>query len=71
MAKKKQRAVMTAEHEHQRGTINDNHLKALVTSQLFQVRVEKSGKGKGSFQRTPKHRKGWECGQQPMTVVVC
>lgn len=41
MAKKKVTSV-TAEPacEHQRGIIQDNHLKALVTSPLFQARVE-------------------------------
>ncbi|KUE78139.1 ribosome alternative rescue factor ArfA [Aeromonas schubertii] len=71
MARKKPVVDATIAHDHQRGTVNDNHLKALVTSPLFQVRVEKSGKGKGSFQRTPKHRKGWECGQQSMMFVAC
>ena len=71
MAKKKKVVDVATAHEHQRGTVNDNHLKALVTSPLFQVRVDKSGKGKGSFQRTPKHRKGWECGQQSMMFVAC
>lgn len=71
MAKKKPVVDVTTAHDHQRGTVNDNHLKALVTSPLFQVRVEKSGKGKGSFQRTPKHRKGGECGQQSMMFVAC
>ncbi|WP_375749784.1 alternative ribosome-rescue factor A [Vibrio sp. HN007] len=39
-----------------RGTINDNALKALVTSKLFTSKVEKAKKGKGSFRRNAKHR---------------
>ncbi len=39
-----------------RGKINDNALKALVTSPLFKTKVEKARKGKGSFQRKTKHR---------------
>ncbi|MBP4039900.1 MULTISPECIES: alternative ribosome-rescue factor A [Aeromonas] len=72
MAKKKVTAV-TAEltHAHQRGIIQDNHLKALVTSPLFQARVEASKKGKGSYQRKAKHGKRWEPGQQQMVCVCC
>lgn len=39
-----------------RGEIKDNALKAVVTSQLFKVRVEKAKKGKGSFNRKMKHK---------------
>ncbi|GJA19248.1 alternative ribosome-rescue factor A [Aeromonas caviae] len=72
MAKKKVTAV-TAEptHAHQRGIIQDNHLKALVTSPLFQARVEANKKGKGSYQRKAKHGKRWEPGQQQMVCVCC
>jgi alternative ribosome-rescue factor len=38
-----------------RGTIQDNALKAAVTSKLFRTRVVKAKKGKGSFQRKGKH----------------
>ncbi|MGF1683945.1 ribosome alternative rescue factor ArfA [Photobacterium minamisatsumaniensis] len=38
-----------------RGIINDNALKAAVTSKLFHTRIVKSKKGKGSFQRKGKH----------------
>ena len=71
MAKKKV-ALATAEpvHDHQRGIIQDNHLKALVTSSLFQARVEPSKKGKGSYQRKAKHGKRWEPGQQ-QRVRIC
>ncbi|KLV07928.1 ribosome alternative rescue factor ArfA [Photobacterium ganghwense] len=41
--------------EFGRGTIRDNALKAVVTSQLFRSRVEKAKKGKGSFNRKAKH----------------
>ncbi|EMC0408461.1 ribosome alternative rescue factor ArfA [Vibrio fluvialis] len=44
------------ETEFGRGTIKDNALKAVVTSQLFRQRVEKVKKGKGSFSRKMKHR---------------
>ncbi|MDU7781073.1 ribosome alternative rescue factor ArfA [Aeromonas caviae] len=72
MAKKKVTCV-TAEPacEHQRGIIQDNHLRALVTSPLFQARVEPSKKGKGSYQRKAKHGKRWEPGQQQMASVCC
>lgn len=43
-------------HEHQRGEIKDNAIKALVTSPLFKSRVEKAKKGKGSFRRKEKHQ---------------
>ncbi|KOO04848.1 alternative ribosome-rescue factor A [Vibrio nereis] len=39
-----------------RGKVKDNALKAVVTSQLFKVRVEKAKKGKGSFSRKMKHK---------------
>ncbi|MBV7317471.1 ribosome alternative rescue factor ArfA [Shewanella sp. NIFS-20-20] len=38
-------------HDTGRGTIQDNALKALVTSPLFRARVEKPKKGKGAYQR--------------------
>ena len=47
-------------HDHQRGDIKDNALKALVTSPLFKTKVEKSKKGKGSYQRKAKYQ-----GQEP------
>ncbi|MCR6554080.1 ribosome alternative rescue factor ArfA [Aeromonas sp. CPF2-S1] len=72
MAKKKVTCV-TAEPacEHQRGIIQDNHLKALVTSPLFRSRVERNKKGKGSYQRKAKFGKRWEPGQQQMIRVCC
>ncbi len=42
--------------EFGRGQINDNALKAVVTSTLFKQRVEKAKKGKGSFSRKMKHK---------------
>ncbi|AQS37912.1 hypothetical protein Sps_02760 [Shewanella psychrophila] len=44
------------EHDNKRGTIKDNALKALVTSELFRMRTEKPKKGKGSYNR--KQQKG-------------
>ncbi len=44
-------------YEHERGQIQDNHLKALVTDKLFRIRVEKNQKGKGSYTRKNKHRR--------------
>jgi alternative ribosome-rescue factor len=38
-------------HQHQRGEIQDNMLKAVVTSPLFRTRVVKAKKGKGSYNR--------------------
>ncbi|WP_369414633.1 alternative ribosome-rescue factor A [Photobacterium atrarenae] len=43
------------ETELGRGKVQDNALKAAVTSTLFRTRVEKAKKGKGSFQRKAKH----------------
>ncbi|MGD8110873.1 alternative ribosome-rescue factor A [Vibrio sp. TRT 21S02] len=51
--------------ESGRGQINDNMLKALVTSKLFQSKVEKSKKGKGSFTRKMKHK-----GKEPYSKVA-
>ena len=45
----------SVETDFGRGTIKDNALKAVVTSQLFKTRVVKAKKGKGSFQRKGKH----------------
>lgn len=45
-------------HDHKRGPIRDNALKALVTSSLFRTRQDRARKGKGSYSRKPKHRKG-------------
>lgn len=71
MAKKKRVDIIDQAHDHGRGVIQDNHLKALVTSTLFQGRVEPSKKGKGSYQRKAKHGQRWEPGQQQMVRVCC
>jgi len=41
-------------HQHQRGEIQDNMLKAVITSRLFRTRVVKAKKGKGSYNRHDK-----------------
>ncbi|ELV8635176.1 ribosome alternative rescue factor ArfA [Vibrio vulnificus] len=65
--KKKQEylAGVSGDTEIGRGTINDNALKALVTSPLFRTRVVKAKKGKGSFQRKAKHR-----GKEPYSKLI-
>ncbi|MGF1752111.1 ribosome alternative rescue factor ArfA [Vibrio makurazakiensis] len=55
-ASENQPALVQLEHDIQRGKIQDNALKAVVTSQLFKTRVVKAKKGKGSFERKAKHR---------------
>ncbi|AOT06909.1 alternative ribosome-rescue factor A [Pseudoalteromonas luteoviolacea] len=52
-------------HEHHRGDIKDNALKALVTSPVFKSKVEKAKKGKGSFRRKAKHQ-----GQEPYFMAA-
>ncbi|MDN3612423.1 alternative ribosome rescue factor ArfA [Vibrio ostreicida] len=47
---------LTASLEVGRGDVHDNALKAVVTSTLFKVRVEKAKRGKGSFTRKMKHK---------------
>ncbi|MBK5074397.1 ribosome alternative rescue factor ArfA [Budviciaceae bacterium CWB-B4] len=44
-----------AKYQHQKGTIQDNALQALLHDPLFRQRIEKNVKGKGSYQRKPKH----------------
>ncbi|BCL73116.1 hypothetical protein TUMSATVNIG1_50880 [Vibrio nigripulchritudo] len=62
MAKKGKKVQPTSDqsevlqHEHGRGVIQDNALKAVVTSELFRTRVVKAKKGKGSFNRKNKHK---------------
>lgn len=48
-------AAKAVDTDFGRGTIKDNALKAVVTSQLFKTRVVKAKKGKGSFKRKGKH----------------
>lgn len=45
-------------YAHGRGEIKESAVKALVTDKLFRSRVERNRKGKGSYQRNAKHRKG-------------
>ncbi|MFC0118779.1 alternative ribosome-rescue factor A [Pseudoalteromonas xiamenensis] len=52
-------------HDHKRGEIKDNAMKALVTSVLFQSKVEKAKKGKGSYSRATKHK-----GQVPYLMAA-
>lgn len=49
-------------YQHTRGQIKENAVEALLHDPLFRQRVEKSKKGKGSFQRKGKHgsRGNWE-----------
>ncbi|GGB02686.1 alternative ribosome-rescue factor A [Agarivorans gilvus] len=58
MSKKKQLAAKPLAHQHGRGQINDNAIKALVTSQLFRSKVERPKKGKGSYNRKGHQLKG-------------
>ncbi|MCD1127285.1 ribosome alternative rescue factor ArfA [Jinshanibacter sp. LJY008] len=44
-----------AKYQHQKGTIQDNALQALLYDPLFRQRIEKNMKGKGSYQRKSKH----------------
>ena len=45
-------------YKHQKGTIQDNALQALLHDPLFKQRVEKNQKGKGSYRRKEKNGKG-------------
>lgn len=56
-------------YAHQRGDIQDNAIKALVTDKLFRSRVERNRKGKGSYQRHAKHRQGFSKGENPFKSV--
>ncbi len=56
MGKKQLRKDKALPHDIGRGTIKDNALKALVTSELFKMRTEQPKKGKGSYNR--KQQKG-------------
>lgn len=53
---------MSSKYQHQKGVIKDNALAALIRDPLFQQRVEKNKKGKGSYTRKAKHDKkgNWE-----------
>ncbi|MDX5407045.1 MAG: ribosome alternative rescue factor ArfA [Chromatiaceae bacterium] len=45
--------------EHGRGEIRDNAIKALVTSKLFQTKIVKAKKGKGSYNRRGRNSKDY------------
>ncbi|MGY5452271.1 ribosome alternative rescue factor ArfA [Agarivorans sp. MS3-6] len=55
---KKQVTPSVLVHDHGRGQINDNAIKALVTSSLFKSKVERPKKGKGSYNRKGHKLKG-------------
>ncbi|QLB12385.1 alternative ribosome-rescue factor [Bisgaardia hudsonensis] len=44
-------------YQHTRGEIKDNAIKALLHDRLFREKIERNRKGKGSYQRKPKHAK--------------
>lgn len=50
--------------EHGRGEIRDNAIKALVTSKLFQTKIVKAKKGRGSYNRKGRNSKDY-------ALVVC
>ncbi|MGX2948911.1 alternative ribosome-rescue factor A [Frederiksenia canicola] len=56
-------------YAHQRGEIQESAMKALVTDKLFRSRVERNRKGKGSYQRNAKHRKGYANGENPFKSI--
>jgi alternative ribosome-rescue factor len=51
-----------SQYQHKKGVIKDNAIEALLHDPLFRQRVEKSKKGRGSYQRSAKHGKrgNWE-----------
>ncbi|WP_065188275.1 ribosome alternative rescue factor ArfA [Shewanella woodyi] len=51
---KRTKQVPNIEHDSGRGKVKDNALKAIVTSELFKMRVERPKKGKGSYKRKQK-----------------
>ncbi|OOR99578.1 alternative ribosome-rescue factor A [Haemophilus paracuniculus] len=58
-------------YAHQRGEIQQSAIKALVHDPLFRQRVERNRKGKGSYQRNAKHRKGgYDRGESPFKKVL-
>ncbi|WP_150538772.1 alternative ribosome-rescue factor A [Actinobacillus vicugnae] len=64
------KALKTIAYQHNRGEIQENALKALVTDRLFKSRIERNRKGKGSYQRNAKHRKaGYGKGESPFKNV--
>lgn len=57
-------------YAHERGDIQQSAVKALVTDKLFRSRVERNRKGKGSYQRNAKHRKGYGRDESPFKNVL-
>lgn len=55
MSNKKSSHTESVDIEYGRGQVQDNALKALVTSKVFKTRVEKAKKGKGSYVRKAKY----------------
>ena len=45
-------------YQHNKGTIVDNAIQALLHDPLFRQRIEKKKKGKGSYSRKDKQKKG-------------
>lgn len=52
----KNRQLKKTRCEFGRGVIQDNFLAAVVTSTLFKPQIVLAKKGKGSYQRTQKHK---------------
>lgn len=46
-------------YKHQKGVIEDNAIEALLHDPLFRQRIEMNIKGKGSYRRNTKHKKGY------------
>ena len=55
-------------HQHNKGKISDNALKALVRSNLFRHKVERNKKGKGSYNR--QQAKKWQDGSFESSCFV-
>ena len=58
---------MASKVQHNKGTIRDNAIKALVKSNVFRPKVERKKKGKGSYHRQT--AKKWRDGLD--TVPFC
>ena len=56
-------------HQHNKGKISDNALKALVRSNLFRHKVERNKKGKGSYNR--QEAKKWRDGFDTVPPFLC
>ena len=55
-------------HQHNKGKIRDNALKALVRSNLFRHKTERKKKGKGSYNRQT--AKKWRDGFDKLSRFV-